>query len=122
MSCLRPSFLLAAAMVLAGWREGSQQPGAHDVMTVVQQDRSAGPFDRPSARVSARGRHVVFSSYARLVAADVNQVRDVYVLDLSTGNLTLESAGRDDSVADGDSGSPDISGDGRYVVFVSVAG
>jgi Tol biopolymer transport system component len=121
-SCLRPSFLLAGAMMLAAWREGSHQPWAHQLMTVVQQDRFAGPFERPSARVSARGLHVVFSSYARLVVADANQVRDVYVLDLSTGQLTLESVGRDGSVANGDSGSPDISGDGRYVVFVSSAG
>ena len=112
---------LAAAMVLVGWPEGSHQSGAHQLVTVVQQDRFAGPFERPSARVSARGLHVVFSSYARLVGTDVNQMRDVYVLDLSTGQLTLESVGRDGSVANGDSGSPDISGDGRYVVFVSSA-
>ena len=108
-----PILLLAVAMVLASWREGSHQTGAHHLVTVVQQDRFAGPFERPSARVSARGRHVVFSSYARLVATDANQMRDVYVLDLSTGQLTLESVGRDSSAADGDSGSPDISGDGR---------
>ena len=114
--------LLAVAMLLAGWRAGPPQTGAQHLVTVVQQDRFAGPFDRPSARVSARGRHVVFSSYARLVATDANQMRDVYVLDLSTGQLTLESVGRDGRAADGDSGSPDISGDGRYVVFVSSAG
>ena len=117
-----PILLLAVVMVLAGWRESSHQTGAHHLMTVVQQDRFSGPFERPSARVSARGRHVVFSSYARLVATDVNQMRDVYVLDLYTGHVTLESAGRDGSAANGDSGSADISGDGRYVVFVSVAG
>jgi Tol biopolymer transport system component len=109
-------------MVLAGWREGSHQTGAQHLMAVIQQDRFAGPLDGPSARVSAHGLHVVFSSYARLVATDANQMRDVYVLDLSTGQLTLESVGHDASAADGDSGSPDISGDGRYVVFVSSAG
>ena len=114
--------VLAGAMVLGGWSEGSHQAGAHQLTTVVQQDRFAGPRDRPSARVSARGGHVVFSSYARLVVTDANQMRDVYVLDLSTGQLTLESLGREGSAADGDSGSPDISGDGRYVVFVSSAG
>jgi Tol biopolymer transport system component len=114
--------LLAVAAIIAGWGAGSHQLGAHLLMTVVQHDRFAGPFERPSARVSAGGLHVVFSSYARLVAMDANQVRDVYVLDLSTGQLTLESLGRDGGVANGDSGSPDISGDGRYVVFVSSAG
>ena len=114
--------LLAVAMVLAGGRKDSHQTTAGHLMTVVQQDRFAGPFDRPSAHVSARGRHVVFSSYARLVTTDTNQFRDVYVLDLSTDQVTLESAGRDGTGANGDSGSPDISGDGRYVVFVSSAG
>jgi Tol biopolymer transport system component len=114
--------LLAVAIVLAGRSQGSHQTGAHDMTTIVQQDRFVGPFERPSARVSARGLHVVFSSYAQLVASDANQMKDVYVLDRSTGHLTLESGGRDGGVANGDSGSPDISADGRYVVFVSSAG
>jgi Tol biopolymer transport system component len=42
--------------------------------------------------------------------------------DLLTRQLTLESLGRDQSSANGDSFDPDISGDGRYVVFVSSAG
>ena len=117
-----PILVLAVAIMLASWGEGSHQTDTHHFMTVVQQDRFAGPFARPSARISARGRHVAFSSYAPLVVTDANQRRDVYVLDLSTRQLTLESAGRDGSAANGDSGSPDISGDGRYVVFVSAAG
>jgi len=108
-------------MVLASWRDGSPATGTHHMMTVLQQDRFVGPFDRPSARVSARGSHIAFSSYAQLVTTDTNQMRDVYVLDLSTEQLTLESVARDGSVANGDSGSPDISGDGRYVAFVSSA-
>ena len=97
--------------------------GVDNLMTVVQQDRCAGQVDAavgPHQR--ARRCHVVFSSYARLVATDANQMRDVYVLDLSTGQLTLESVGRDGNAANGESSSPDISGDGRYVVFVSSAG
>ena len=117
-----PILVLAGAVALAAWSERSPQAGSRDLMAVVQQDRFAGPADRPSARVSARGLHVVFSSYARLVVTDANQVRDVYVLDVSTGEVTLESVARDGGVANGDSGSPDISGDGRYVVFVSSAG
>jgi Tol biopolymer transport system component len=42
--------------------------------------------------------------------------------DLLTRQVTLESLGRDQSSANGDSFDPDISGDGRYVVFVSSAG
>jgi Tol biopolymer transport system component len=99
---------------------GLQSTGT--LVTVLQQDRLAGPADARSARVSALGRHVVFSSYARLVPEDVNRSRDVYVLDLSTRQPTLESLGIDGTVANGESVSPDISGDGRFIVFVSSAG
>ena len=95
----------------------SNQATDNQLMTVVQQDNAAGSLDPPSARVSADGRHVAFASYAQLLPSDTNHVRDVYVLDLLTRQLTLESLGRDQSSANGDSFAPDISGDGRYVVF-----
>ena len=46
----------------------------------------------------------------------------MYVFNLSTATLTLESAGRNGVIANGESVGPDISGDGRYVVFASSAG
>jgi len=100
----------------------SNQTTDNPLMTVVQQDSGVGSLDPPSARVSADGRQVAFASYAQLLPGDTNRVRDVYVLDLLTRQLTLESLGRDQSSANGDSFAPDISGDGRYVVFVSSAG
>lgn len=109
-------------MLLVGWRDGSPQTIGGQFVTIVQRDGLAGPVDAPSARVSARGRHVVFASYARLVPQDTNHVRDVYVSDLWTGHLTLESPGVRGTVANGESSRPGISGDGRYVVFVSSAG
>ena len=95
---------------------------AHLLTTVVQQDRDAAPSSVRSARVSGSGRYVVFISSARLVEADRNQFRDVYVLDLTTGQVTLESVGPGASPGNGESVSPDISQDGRYVVFESAAG
>jgi Tol biopolymer transport system component len=89
---------------------------------VVQQDRNATPSSARSARVSGSGRYVVFVSLAQLVEADRNQLGDVYVLDLTTGACTLESAGPGGSPGNGESLSPDISRDGRYVVFESAAG
>jgi Tol biopolymer transport system component len=109
-------------MLLVGWRDGPPQAIGGQFVTIAQRDGQAGHVDAPSARVSARGRHVVFASYARLVPQDTNRVRDVYVFDLSTGRLTLESPGVRGTVANGESSSPGISGDGRYVVFVSSAG
>ncbi len=117
-----PIRLLTIAMLLVGWRDGSPQTIGGHFVTIVQRDGRAGPVDARSARVSARGRHVVFASYARLVPQDTNHVRDIYVFDLRTGRLTLESPGVRGTVANGESSSPGISGDGRYVVFVSSAG
>jgi Tol biopolymer transport system component len=117
-----PLLLLTIATLVVGWPDRSHQTPAGHLLTLVQQGGLAGPFDARSARISARGRHVVFTSYARLLPADGNLVRDIYVFDLSTGQLTLESLGLGGTVANGESGSPDISGDGRYVVFVSSAG
>jgi Tol biopolymer transport system component len=95
---------------------------ADRLTTVVQQDRNATPSSVRSARVSGSGRYVVFVSSAQLVEADRNQLGDVYVLDLATGDCTLESVGPGGSPGNGESLSPDISRDGRYVVFESAAG
>jgi Tol biopolymer transport system component len=95
---------------------------ADRLTTVVQQDRNAAPSSVRSARVSGSGRFVVFVSSARLVDADRNQLGDVYVLDLATGQCTLESVAPGGSAGDGESLSPDISKDGRYVTFASAAG
>lgn len=69
------------------------------------------------------GHWAVFSSYADdLVPNDSNQCQDVFVLDLHTGTTTLVSAGLDGNPAlGGESGSPVISTNGRYVAFASFA-
>ncbi len=115
-------------------REVTMGPGAGDVgrgapgntadllTTVVQQDRDAAPSSGRSARVSGNGRYVVFISSAQLVEADRNEFPDAYVLDLATGQNTLESVGPGSAPGNGASLCPDISGDGRYVVFESFAG
>jgi Tol biopolymer transport system component len=74
-----------------------------------------------AASISGDGHVVAFVSTARLVAADVNALHDIYVFDRRTGVLTLETAAADGSSADGSSLGPRLSGDGRYLVFESVA-
>ena len=106
-------------------RDGAHGPfgnTADRLTTVIQQDPEATPSSLRSARVSGSGRHVVFISWARLVEADRNEFPDVYGLDFATGQYTLESAGPGGVPGNGASLSPDISRDGRYVVFESVAG
>ncbi len=63
---------------------------------------------------------MAFSSGAtNLVANDTNGKGDVFVHDLQTGATTLASRNSSGAQADGGGNSPDISGDGRYVVFIS---
>lgn len=87
------------------------------VHTVAQQDPWWSPSGAASASVSGDGRYVAFTSYARLVPADTNVRRDVYVLDRTDGRVTLESAGDHGQAALADSDHPRISGDGRFVVY-----
>jgi Tol biopolymer transport system component len=97
--------------------DAAQADTPQGARAIALQDRFpvlAGP---PSARVNASGRYVVFASYAALVPADGNTRRDVYVMDVATRRVTLETSG-----ADGESLHPDISRDGRFVVFESTAG
>ena len=73
--------------------------------------------------MSANGRWVTYASFADdLVLNDTNNQPDVFVTDLLTGTTVLASAGMDGGPAlGGASGSPVLSGNGRYVAFVSCA-
>jgi Tol biopolymer transport system component len=113
---------VATAAVASGGRKRAPAGFAARLTTAVQRDPHATPSSQPSARVSGNGRFVVFSSPAALVDADHNRFQDIYVRDLETGLVTLESAGPDGVAGNGDSVSPGISSDGRYVVFESQAG
>ena len=80
----------------------------------------AGDSRQPS--VSADGRFVAFSSTAAtLVAGDSNGSTDIFVKDRQTGSVTRVSVLTGGAEAVGNSVSPDISADGRYVTFVSAA-
>ena len=70
--------------------------------------------------MSADGRYVALSSYARLVPADTDAQADIYILDRKSGAVTLESVAVDDRPLTGDSSHPRLSGDGRYLVFDTV--
>ncbi len=73
-----------------------------------------------SPSISADGRSVAFRSHATdLVVSDINGSSDFFVRDRATGTterVSLSSAGVQ---GDGDSFSPSISADGRYVAFRS---
>lgn len=83
-------------------------------------EQAAGSSGSPS--LSADGRYVAFSTGAPLIAHDTNDEDDVYLRDRRTGALTLVSRPLNVSlVANGGSSNPEISRDGRYVVFETMA-
>ena len=107
-----------AAAVTAGFclRILIQEPSTI-LLTVPQRDALRLESSPAPAGLNADGRWVAFDSYARLAPADTNNHRDVYVLDRTTGRVTLESLTPEGEVLTGDSGYPRLSGDGRYLVF-----
>ena len=87
--------------------------------TVVQRHLNTPTI--ASASMSSDGRFVAFESLARLVATDTNHVSDVYMLNIESGHLELISVGVNGTASTDTSSTPRLSGDGRYVVFDSVA-
>ncbi len=72
--------------------------------------------------ISGDGRYVVFQSDAdNLVADDTNAASDIFAHDRVTGTTTRVSVASDGTQATGDSETPSISADGRYVTFTSLA-
>ncbi len=72
--------------------------------------------------ISGDGRFAAFYSDAtNLVSGDTNHARDVFLHDRQTSETTRISVGPAGVEANGDSFAPALSGDGRYVVFSSIA-
>ena len=72
--------------------------------------------------ISGDGRYVAFQSDAsNLVTGDTNGMGDVFVHDRQTGQTTRVSVASGGTEANGSSGSPNLSNDGRFVVFSSSA-
>ena len=103
----------------AGWEATPYVPVSLDEDGMFQDDRSSRP------RINDDGRYVVFESRAALTADDVDDPSDdgeldVYHYDALTRTLTLLTAARPGGTEDQrGSRDPDISDDGRWVVFVS---
>lgn len=73
-------------------------------------------------KISGNGQFAVWESDAPgYVANDTNGQADVFVRDIANGVTTRVSVASDGSQANGFSLTPDISDDGRYVIFTSTA-
>ncbi|MEZ6090529.1 MAG: hypothetical protein R3C05_21420 [Pirellulaceae bacterium] len=72
--------------------------------------------------ISSDGRYIAFRSAAsNLVENDNNQSDDIFVYDRLTHDIERVSVSSVGGEANGDSGAPAISGDGRFVAFESTA-
>jgi hypothetical protein len=101
---------------------------AHDATTgqterdSVSTDGRQGNDDSQSPSVDRHGRFVAFDSYAsNLVQGDTNQLLDVFLRDRVAGTTTLISVGLNGNSGNASSFAPSISGNGRFVAFVSDA-
>ena len=122
------AFVSAATNLVPGDTNGQSDVFVHDRQTRTTERVSVasagieghGWSDRPA--ISANGRFVAFVSAAPdLVPGDTNGRSDVFVHDRQTRRterVSVDSAG---TQADGDSASPALSADGRFVAFSSSA-
>jgi len=108
----------------------------NNTMDVFVHDRQTGQTTRVSVSsggtqatqhceapdISADGRYVAFQSAAfQLVPSDTNGYKDIFVHDRQTGNTTRVSVSSLGTQANGGSGYPALSADGRFVAFSSWA-
>jgi len=83
---------------------------------------SAGNGFSDSPSISADGQFVAFTSFANnLVSNDGNFARDIFLSTVRTGLIERVSVDSQGNQGNGDSTSPSISGDGRWVAFASAA-
>ncbi|GAA2599248.1 PD40 domain-containing protein [Winogradskya consettensis] len=89
----------------------------------VTADGTQGNENSILPSVDAAGRFVVFKSAAsNLASDDDNGKDDVFLTDRDTGSLELISRGADGRPLPGDSGSPKISADSRFITYYSWTG
>jgi hypothetical protein len=88
----------------------------------VDSSGAQGNDESQYSSISADGRFVAFMSRAsNLVAGDNNGSDDVFVRDVLLGATELISVDSSGQIGDDNSYGPDISADGRYVVYGSYA-
>ncbi|WFN33698.1 hypothetical protein L1S32_07550 [Methanogenium sp. S4BF] len=122
------SFRSWASNLAEGDTNGVDDVFVHDCLTnetTRVRDATPGTFELGWSRsppLSGDGRYAAFESAAETLAAgDTNRMEDVFVCDTKTGQTTLISVASDGSPGNGNSNAPDLSRDGRHVVFVSEA-
>ena len=110
MRAVATAGIIAAAMFL-------QPETSRSVHTIPQQDPWRSAHEPSPASVSADGRYVAFTSFARLDGRDMNDRPDIYVLDRATGQVSLESVPPAGEPRHAENRHPRLSADGRLLVY-----
>lgn len=98
------------------------RPKAYTKRISIGYDGTEGNGGSGGGRISANGRYVAFISRAtNLVVDDTNSHSDIFVYDLETSTTKRVSVASDGSQANHFSDSLNISGNGRLIVFTSLA-
>jgi Tol biopolymer transport system component len=96
-------------------------PASITPVTTLPPTNTLGDGDSKQAALSLEGRLIVFTSDALNFSNKAFGPSNIYLKNTGTGTVTLLSATATGTVADSNSSQPDISGDGRLVVFQSYA-
>ena len=92
------------------------------LVSVNMAGNGGGNGDSFPTGISTNGQYVLFESSASdLVAGDTNNASDIFVRDLGSGLTTLVSVSTNGTSGNGTSRGSVMTGDGRYVAFVSTA-
>ena len=121
-----PTATLLAVMVGLGVAgapaAGAQPDGRTALVSVDSQGRQSPDGQNFAPDISSDGRWVTFDSDAdSFVAGDTNERTDIFVRDVRSGRTSRVSVSSKGGQADDHSFTPSISGDGRWVTFVSDA-
>lgn len=121
-------FLSTAENLVEGDTNGLQDvflfDRANKLVTRISVAHDGGEANGASsdARISSDGRFVAFVSEAsNLVVTDTNGYADIFLYDVESGQTRLVSMAANGTQGDDRSVQPSISGDGRFVAFVSLA-
>lgn len=88
-------------------------------MVSLKSTGEATPFTALSPSISADGRFVAFDALDELTPDDTNRASDVFVRDRMLDTTTLVSVRTDGSVSRSGGGDPELTPDGRFVLFLS---
>jgi tricorn protease-like protein len=116
------AILLVLLLMLGIHQTADSQPLREISLMSVSSSGVQVNMDAYMSAVSADGRFVAFVTMANnLVSGDTNNTSDVFVHDRETGQTERVSVASNGTQANYESEYPVISGNGRYVAFVSYA-